>query len=75
MADEAKRGVLTIEQVAEELSMGCPWCAACSARGSSAGSNRRTQTMESRSLGSSQAYRATAERVAVGEIPDEEPSQ
>ena len=77
MADE-KRRFLTLEQVAEELNVGLPMVRSLVKTGELRGFQvgaRRAWRVGAQDLEDyiSQAYAATAERIAAGDIPDEEP--
>jgi prophage regulatory protein len=78
VADE-KRRFLTIEQVAEELNVGVPMIRALLKTGELRGLQvgaRGVWRVGVQDLEDyiSQAYVVTAEKIAAGDIPDEEPS-
>jgi len=77
VTDEAKRRFLTVEQVAEELNVGLPLVRALLRTGQLRGiqiGGRRLWRIASTDLEGyiSQAYRATAEMIASGQMPDED---
>lgn len=78
MGDGPKRRFLTIEQVAEELNVGLPMVRTLVKTGELRAlqvGGRRVWRVGAQDLEDyiSQAYVATAERIAAGEISDEEP--
>lgn len=78
MAEEAKRRFLTLEQVAEELNVGLPMVRALVKAGELRAfqvGGRRVWRVGIKDLEDyiNQAYAVTAERIAAGDLPDEEP--
>jgi prophage regulatory protein len=78
MTDEIRRRFLTIEQVAEELAVGLPTVRMLlktgELRGMQIGGRGLWRVAASDvEIYISQAYKATAERIAAGEIPHEDP--
>jgi excisionase family DNA binding protein len=76
-SEEQKRRFLTIEQVAEELNVGQPLVRALLRSGELRGmqiGGRGIWRVASTDVEDyiSQAYKTTAERIAAGEIPEEE---
>ncbi len=76
MADEVKRRFLTTEQVAEELNVGLPLVRTLLKSGElraiQIGGLWRVATTDLEEY-INQAYRTTADKIATGEIPDEDP--
>lgn len=77
MTDEAKRRFLTVEQVAEELDVGLPLVRTLLKTGELRGiqiGGRRLWRIGASDLEEyiSQAYSATAEMIATGQMPDED---
>ncbi|MDQ0679101.1 prophage regulatory protein [Arthrobacter pascens] len=78
MTDEVRRRFLTVEQVAEELNVGLPLVRSLLKTGELRGiqvGGRGLWRIATTDLEDyiSQAYRSTAEKIAAGEIPDEDP--